>query len=238
VRKNAKGPVLSVQEMYAMQAELSEKRVLSAAQRLTTSKSCEHYTDSEIVEAARVTLGRIDIDPFSCAEANQVVRAVEIIARPNDGFMRPWNELGAPKGPRRAFVNPPSVEPGDVRRAWLKAMSERRAGHIEAVIFVVFRIDALQSMMLGSRKEGYPGPQSAWRCEPIKRLQYWQPGARELFDGSRECTNGAMHGSCILLHTDNQELQWNFQKHFQKWGPIYAPAVTQDNPLMVRKVAT
>lgn len=229
----------SVQSAFAAFLEtvdIADERAVSAAQRLTSSKSCEHYTDPEVVEAVRYTLGRIDVDPFSCEEANQVVKAETIITAKNDGFIRPWNELGAPNGPKRAFVNPPSTEPGDVKRAWLKAMSERRAGHIEAVVFVVFRIDALQSMMLGAWKNGYPGPQSAWRCEPRKRLQYWQPGGRELLDGRREGSTAAMHGSCILLHTEDDSIESRFREAFEKFGPVFHPSISADHVLTANAV--
>lgn len=205
------------------------------SERLTSSASCEHYTDPDIVvRVHNVYDGTIDIDPFSCPEANEVVKAKRILTKVENGFRRPWNDSGLPdgQGNKTSLVNPPSTEPGDVKRAWLKAMSERRCYHVRAVLFIVFRIDALQSMMLGAKKEGYPGPQSAWRCEPTKRLQYWTPGALQLLDGSRDTSQSkqAMHGSCILLHTDDVNMIVRFRESFAPLGPVYAPAVTPDHP--------
>jgi DNA N-6-adenine-methyltransferase (Dam) len=54
------------------------------------SGNTEWYTPVEIIEAARKTLGRIDLDPFSCAKANEVVKATHIFTKEDDGFSKPW----------------------------------------------------------------------------------------------------------------------------------------------------
>ena len=53
-----------------------------------SSETNEHYTPTEIVEAARATLGgTIDLDPASCAEANGWIQAKQIYTRKDDGFL-------------------------------------------------------------------------------------------------------------------------------------------------------
>ena len=76
-----------------------------------SSDSVEHYTPASVVEAARATLGGFDLDPFSCDEANQTVRArsyfdgVDSVVgttrfpRRGNGWIRPWHG--------RVFINPP-----------------------------------------------------------------------------------------------------------------------------------
>ncbi len=54
------------------------------------SGNTEWYTPSEIIEAARKTLGRIDLDPFSCEQANKTVKATHIFTKDDDGFSQPW----------------------------------------------------------------------------------------------------------------------------------------------------
>ena len=59
----------------------------------------EHYTPSEVVEAARTTLGAIDLDPASCEAASRVVRASSYYTKQQNGFTQPWRG--------RLFMNPP-----------------------------------------------------------------------------------------------------------------------------------
>ncbi|MEK0196157.1 hypothetical protein, partial [Microcoleus anatoxicus] len=53
---------------------------------LTSSKSDEHYTPENIVEAAREVMGAIDLDPMSCCEANSTVRATTFYAKEENGL--------------------------------------------------------------------------------------------------------------------------------------------------------
>lgn len=64
-----------------------------------SSASNEHYTPPDVIEAARETLGRIDLDPASSLLANSVVAAMSIYTKDDNGFQRPWH--------RRVFLNPP-----------------------------------------------------------------------------------------------------------------------------------
>lgn len=61
--------------------------------------NCEWYTPSHIVEAARSVMGKIDLDPASCEEANRIVKATTFYTKEQDGLSREW------KG--RVWLNPP-----------------------------------------------------------------------------------------------------------------------------------
>lgn len=56
-----------------------------------TSNSPEWYTPSSIIEAARSCMGSIDLDPASCEEANERVKAKYYFTKEDDGLNRPWN---------------------------------------------------------------------------------------------------------------------------------------------------
>jgi len=60
----------------------------------------EWYTPSHVAEAVRETLdGRIDLDPASCEEANQIIRATKIFTKATDGMKHRWEG--------NVFFNPP-----------------------------------------------------------------------------------------------------------------------------------
>jgi len=54
------------------------------------SGNVEWFTPVEIIEAARRTMGSIDLDPFSCEEANKAVRAWRIFTKETDGLAQEW----------------------------------------------------------------------------------------------------------------------------------------------------
>ena len=61
--------------------------------------SDEWMTPPEIVEPARVVLGRIDLDPASSVLAQKVVKAEAFYTKETDGLCRVWHG--------NVFINPP-----------------------------------------------------------------------------------------------------------------------------------
>lgn len=58
------------------------------------------YTQPRLIEAARRTMGSIELDPSSCAEANQIVRAERFHTEETDGLTQPWKAA-------TVWMNPP-----------------------------------------------------------------------------------------------------------------------------------
>lgn len=52
--------------------------------------SNEWYTPAKYIEAARQVMGSIDLDPASCALANETVKATTYYAKEQDGLSLPW----------------------------------------------------------------------------------------------------------------------------------------------------
>ena len=88
----------------------------------------EWYTPKEIIEAARKVLGTIDLDPASCAEANEIVKATRFYSIENDGLAKKWEG--------KIWLNPPFAT-GMIETFVDKAIESYRAGDVEeAIIFL------------------------------------------------------------------------------------------------------
>jgi ParB family chromosome partitioning protein len=91
------------------------------------------FTPTEIVEAARQVLGRIDIDPASCAKAQEVIQAGLFFTEAENGLAQKWRG--------RVWLNPPYAA-GKIDRFVAKLVEEHEAGNVpEAVLLVHSRTD-------------------------------------------------------------------------------------------------
>lgn len=67
---------------------------------VTNNSGCnEWYTPEKYLDLAREVLGEIDLDPASCAFANETVKARLFYSEENDGLCKTWNG--------RVWMNPP-----------------------------------------------------------------------------------------------------------------------------------
>jgi hypothetical protein len=118
------GPPVYVPELAPMP--------LAGHQLINASASNEWYTPAPYVDAARLLMGGIDLDPASSPIANQAVKAARFYTIDDDGLAQEW--FG------RVFLNPPyGIEDGDSNQArWSRRLIEEyRAGNVtEAVLLV------------------------------------------------------------------------------------------------------
>lgn len=136
---------------------------------LHSAATAEHNTPREIVEAARLVLGGIDLDPMSNAVAQRTIRATVFYTEADNCFVQPW--LG------RTFLNPAG---GLVREAWQRLMIEYGRGDVPAFIWIGYSLEQLQSLQVEAydrrRKisETYPGPTPIEFpiCIPRARLRF------------------------------------------------------------------
>jgi hypothetical protein len=137
-----------------------------------SSEHNEHYTPPEVVEAAREVLGKIELDPFSCELANEIVGAEMIYTLEDDGFAQDWYG--------RVFCNPPGgvlkekaeLAHGKTRSssavAWAKLLEEYEADRVHSAIFIGFNLEVMRMTQLASRSVlDFPF------CVPRDRLHFW-----------------------------------------------------------------
>lgn len=90
--------------------------------------SDEWYTPRHVIEAARLVLGGIDLDPASCMTAQEVVQAGTYYTREQDGLSLPW--FG------RVWLNPPYSYPG-VQDFTARLHAEYQSGTIDSGILLI-----------------------------------------------------------------------------------------------------
>lgn len=80
-------------------SEVGEKAGPEATTGRDDAVSDEWYTLPRYVEAARLVLGEIDLDPASCEEANKTVKAKQFYTKEQNGLLLPFYG--------RIWMNPP-----------------------------------------------------------------------------------------------------------------------------------
>lgn len=174
-------------------------------------KSNEWYTPSKYIEAARLVMGAIDLDPASCALANETVKATRYYAKEDDGLSKPWYG--------RVWCNPPfgRVHP-ELRgstKSWQayfmhKLLREYEAGNVRQAIALAFGTSACM-----------PWFQPFWQhliCISKSILDFDMP------DGSK---NHFGYGNLfVYLGKDEQ----SFIEHFSAFGRI-ARAIDTPKPV-------
>ncbi len=160
-----------------------------------SSESNEHYSPPAIVEAARATMGGIDLDPASCEEANEVVKAGVFFGAGTsipDALRRDWALTH--RAPPTVFLNPPggllrrdTLEPVTSRKGlrvqdcvssqavwWAKLYHEWSKGNVSQAVFVCFNLEVLRLTQESAGRWGKSVPAAEFPlCFLRERPKYW-----------------------------------------------------------------
>lgn len=126
--------------------------------------SPEWYTPSEYVEAARVVMGGIDLDPASHVEANKIVKAGEFYTEEQNGLTSLWRG--------NVFLNPPG---GLVNEFWVKALLEWQHSRLKQMIWIGYSLEQLQTL----QSAGVSSPLMFPMCVPKRRIAFIENEAKK-----------------------------------------------------------
>jgi len=159
------------------------------------SGNFEWYTPAVIVEAARAVLGTIDLDPASCARANEIVQAHRYYTREDDGLTQPWEG--------RLWMNPPYAHPL-IEQFVDKLLDSLAVGTVSAAIAITNNTtDVGWFHALGRMASAI--------CLCTGRVHFWQtnPDVREI--------NGPLQGQAIFYCGDDLDA---FCARFDEFGVV------------------
>lgn len=132
-----------------------------------TCDSPEWYTPSPFVEATREVMRAIDLDPASCEEANQTVKATRFFTEEDNGLEQPWGG--------RVFLNPPGGK-GLVQSFWRKLVREFAVmKRVEQAIWIGYSLEQLQTLQNAATLTPLHFPM----CVPSKRVAFIENEAKQ-----------------------------------------------------------
>jgi phage N-6-adenine-methyltransferase len=170
---------------------------LSAAE--TVAKSTAHvahnsgenewYTPSQFIEAARLAMGSIDLDPASCELANQTIKAGKFYTKEDNGLDKEWLD--------NIWLNPPYAQP------LMNQFAEKLVSSLETInqaIVLVNNATETKWFQLMAR-------QASAICFPESRIKF--------IDKHGNPSGAPLQGQTFLYFGGNTK---GFHEHFNQFG--------------------
>lgn len=192
-----------------------------------TSAHDDYMTPVEIVERARLTLERIDLDPASSPAANEVVKATQFYAlsrqprKYKHGKMLVGNGLSASwKG--TVFLNPPGGKAPQNRYGirseaalwWRRLVELYLLGQVEAAVFLGFNLELLRTTQGCGVRSALSFP----FCVPSSRLMF-----SRIVDGQRVTCGSPSHANVVVLVSEDPSVIGRFSRAFESIGQVVNP---------------
>lgn len=173
-----------------------------------SSASAEHYTPIEFIEAARETMGGIDLDPASTRRVNELrIKAKAFFGTDYDGLAHEWHGS--------VWLNPPGGRVGNKSSAavwWGKLADEYTLGRVTQAIFMGFSIE-----LLATSQAAPIWPGDVPFCIPRRRIEL----LRETTPGVFEPGESPTHSNIIVYLPPRkgwENAAHGFGMHFRSFG--------------------
>jgi len=164
----------------------------------------EWYTPHEYIKAARNVMGTIDLDPASCAVANDIVQATTYYTKEQDGLQLPFYGC--------VWCNPPysKINNKSGIGQWVaKLISEYSQGNVgEAILLVTVRTEATWFRDL-------------WQfpiCFTARYIHFYKPDGNNI--PLQDSRAGHFFGTSFVYLGPNIQ---KFVEHFTEFGPVVTP---------------
>lgn len=162
---------------------------------LTSSQNESWRTPAKYIEAARLVMGSIDLDPASSELANETIKATQFFTKEQNGLALPWHG--------NVWLNPPYGKTNNQSNQGLftnKLVSDYRDGSVQ------------QAVLLVNFYTGY-----AWFA-PLRELPMCMPDHRVSFiDSVTNVAGGAAKASSVFVYFGNSVRE--FYRIFKQFGP-------------------
>ena len=173
-----------------------------------SSATNEWYTPASVMGLVREVLGPLDLDPASCARANQTVQATTYLDQTYDALANKWPAA------RTVFLNPPGGRKGKRSNAilfWERLLQYRvEEPTFEHAIFVAFSIEFLQT----SQSSSMPA-MALPLCVPRQRIRFDSPSMTE---------QSPSHSNALIYVQGRTNASERFAEVFRNLGYVLVPS--------------
>lgn len=173
-----------------------------------SSRTDRWNTPAYLIEMVRQVLEIIELDPASCEEANETVKAKRIITQQENGLTTPWIIDNQPVS---IFLNPPGSKIGNKSKTglfWHKLIELYNAKQLKHAIFLAFSIEAMQMTQNYANKSILDFP----FCVPQKRIHFICP--------DDESKNAPSHSNVIVYIPGIIDNTKKFKEVFSNIGAV------------------
>lgn len=163
--------------------------------------SGEWYTPPQYIEAARLVMGSIDLDPASSTKANEIVKAARYFTKEQNGLLQKWEA-------DNVWLNAPGRESGSGQAEWLQcAITEYEARRAKQIISCLFNASGTETKWFQRILGRFP------ICLTNHRIKFI-PEVGRYADTSK---NQPLHGNAFVYFGENRE---RFAEVFRQFGKV------------------